>query len=95
MDCIFCGDKLTDNTKDREFHLTDYCQSSFWRDAYLVVFFICENRKIAVFDKHYWIVINKKCSSFKREYDWVESDCHNHEEFEFVDRRIIDTGFIF
>jgi len=93
--CLFCGDRLTDNTEDWEFDLSDYCQFSFWRDAYFIVFFICDNRKIAVIDKHYWNAIEKKYSSFKRKYDWVEYNCHNHKEFEFIDRRVIDTGFIF
>lgn len=95
MNCIFCGDTLNDDTRGRCFSLTDSCQFAFYKDIYLVIFYICDNKKIAIVDKDFWDAIKFEHPSFKREYELIKYKCDDHEEFEFVDRRILDTGFIF
>jgi len=95
MNCMFCGDKLKDDTGGIDFSLVDSCQFAFYSNAYIILFFICDNRKIFIFDEHYRLTIEYKYPLFKREYDWIGYDSNRHKELEFVDRRIMDTGFIF
>ena len=96
MNCLFCNDKIIDRSEISSV-LPDlsFCQFILYLDVPFVALYTCSNKKISIFEVEYLEYIEYVHPSFKKEYDCIEYNCEDHDEFETVSGRIVEGGFVF
>jgi len=86
MKCLFCGDKLMDATLSMSICMSKKskkCEFSFYRYEFLLHYYVCVNRKIAIVDWGWMPNVKRNFfTEYTRKGTFISYNSSKYKEFE-------------